>query len=216
MYNRKLFHKEPEMLEKLTRQYGTGAENTGVLLYFGKVCPFLRQMDDAEAGKLFRTLIRYAMTGEEPAPAASRVVMAFEIMRPTIDWKQREFRENHARSVMHGKYMAYCREQKDAPKLTEEEFARRLLSADEEPEDTVSQPQVSDRDLSVSLSPLQEAAGSNNQYQNQEQNQNQDQEEDQKEEQDRKKDFEQYRQQDRSRLPARPREKGPPLWKTCG
>ena len=123
----KLYEDDPGKLEMMTEMFGSDAEMSAVLIFFDRICPNMKKMNHEELGELFEAIVTYARTGKEPPISSERADMAFAFIRPSIDVKRTEYRVNHARSVIHGKYMAYCRNRKEGPFLSEEEFADGLL-----------------------------------------------------------------------------------------
>lgn len=78
----------------------------GILLYFETVEPLLTQLDDEQAGRLFRASFNYAQHGIAPVFSDALLSMAWAVMKPCID--RDETRYNDA--VIQRQYAVYCRE----------------------------------------------------------------------------------------------------------
>ena len=57
----------------------------GVMLYFDRLS-FLDRLDDAQTGKLFRAVIRYARDGEVPEIDDVMFGVAWDVLRPMVDY----------------------------------------------------------------------------------------------------------------------------------
>ena len=57
----------------------------GVMLYFDRLT-FLDRLDDEQAGKLFKSLIRYSRDGEVPEIGDLALGMAWDVLRPVLDY----------------------------------------------------------------------------------------------------------------------------------
>ena len=64
----------------------------GVMLYFDRLS-FLDRLDDAQAGRLFRAVIRYARDGEVPAIEDTMFGVAWDILRPMLDYDAQRYAE---------------------------------------------------------------------------------------------------------------------------
>ena len=64
----------------------------GVMLYFDRLS-FLDRLDDAQTGRLFRAVIRYARDGEEPMIEDVMFGMAWDILRPMVDYDAQKYAE---------------------------------------------------------------------------------------------------------------------------
>ena len=64
----------------------------GVMLYFDRLS-FLDRLDDAQAGRLFRSLIRYARDGEEPVIEDVMFGVVWDILRPMVDYDAQKYAE---------------------------------------------------------------------------------------------------------------------------
>ena len=64
----------------------------GVMLYFDRLS-FLDRLDDAQTGRLFRALIRYARDGEEPEIEDITFGVAWDVLRPMVDYDAQRYAE---------------------------------------------------------------------------------------------------------------------------
>ena len=64
----------------------------GVMLYFDRLS-FLDRLDDAQTGRLFRAVIRYARDGEEPEIDDVMFGMAWDVLRPMLDYDAQRYAE---------------------------------------------------------------------------------------------------------------------------
>ena len=64
----------------------------GVMLYFDRLS-FLDRLDDAQTGRLFRSLIRYARDGEEPEIDDVIFGVAWDVLRPMVDYDAQRYAE---------------------------------------------------------------------------------------------------------------------------
>lgn len=94
------------------------------MLYFD-TAPAIEMLSDADCGKLFKAMLRYAMSGELPA-FSGLLGMAWTFIQPKIDADGRRF----CNSVAQKRYAVYVREQKrsGADYMSFEEF--KLSSGD--------------------------------------------------------------------------------------
>ena len=58
----------------------------GVMLYFDRLT-FLDRLDDAQTGRLFRALIRYARDGEAPVIEDVMFGVVWDVLRPMVDYE---------------------------------------------------------------------------------------------------------------------------------
>ena len=64
----------------------------GVMLYFDRLS-FLDRLDDAQTGRLFRAVIRYARDGEEPEIDDVMFGGAWDVLRPMVDYDVQRYAE---------------------------------------------------------------------------------------------------------------------------
>ena len=64
----------------------------GVMLYFDRLS-FLDRLDDAQTGRLFRALIRYARDGEEPIIEDVMFGVVWDILQPMVDYDAQKYAE---------------------------------------------------------------------------------------------------------------------------
>ena len=64
----------------------------GVMLYFDRLS-FLDRLDDAQTGRLFRALIRYARDGEEPIIEDVMFGVVWDILQPMLDYDAQRYAE---------------------------------------------------------------------------------------------------------------------------
>ena len=64
----------------------------GVMLYFDRLS-FLDRLDDAQTGRLFRAVIRYARDGEEPEIDDVMFGMAWDVLQPMLDYDAQRYAE---------------------------------------------------------------------------------------------------------------------------
>ena len=64
----------------------------GVMLYFDRLS-FLDRLDDAQTGRLFRAVIRYARDGEVPEIDDLKFGVAWDVLRPMIDYDAQKYAE---------------------------------------------------------------------------------------------------------------------------
>ena len=64
----------------------------GVMLYFDRLS-FLDRLDDAQTGRLCRAVIRYARDGEEPEIDDVMFGMAWDVLRPMLDYDAQRYAE---------------------------------------------------------------------------------------------------------------------------
>ncbi len=64
----------------------------GVMLYFDRLS-FLDRLDDAQTGRLFRAVIRYARDGEVPEIDDLMFGVAWDVLRPMIDYDAQKYAE---------------------------------------------------------------------------------------------------------------------------
>ena len=64
----------------------------GVMLYFDRLS-FLDRLDDAQTGRLFRALIRYARDGEEPVIEDVMFGVVWDVLRPMVDYDAQKYAE---------------------------------------------------------------------------------------------------------------------------
>ena len=64
----------------------------GVMLYFDRLM-FLDRLDDAQTGRLFRALIRYARYGEEPMIEDVMFGVVWDVLRPMVDYDAQKYAE---------------------------------------------------------------------------------------------------------------------------
>ena len=98
----------------------------GILLYFETVEPLLTQLNDEQAGRLFRASFDYAQHGITPSFSDALLSMAWAVMKPCIDRDEERYNE----TVLQKKYAVYSRECKrhEAEALSFEEY--KALSTD--------------------------------------------------------------------------------------
>ena len=77
----------------------------GVMIYFDKIRPFLKKMNDEQAGALFRAILEYAEYGTIPELDFVSD-LAFEVMQPVIDRDAEQYAKNSKKR----QYATYCRE----------------------------------------------------------------------------------------------------------
>ena len=70
----------------------TQKQMPGVMLYFDRLS-FLDRLDDAQTGRLFRSLIRYARDGEEPEIDDVIFGVAWDVLRPMVDYDAQRYAE---------------------------------------------------------------------------------------------------------------------------
>lgn len=64
----------------------------GVMLYFDRLS-FLDRLDDAQTGRLFRALIRYARDGEAPVIEDVMFGVVWDVLRPMVDYDAQKYAE---------------------------------------------------------------------------------------------------------------------------
>ena len=64
----------------------------GVMLYFDRLS-FLDRLDDQQAGRLFRAVIRYARDGEAPEIEDAMFGLAWDVVRPMVDYDAQRYAE---------------------------------------------------------------------------------------------------------------------------
>ena len=64
----------------------------GVMLYFDRLS-FLDRLDDAQTGRLFRAVIRYARDGEAPVIEDTMLGMAWDVLQPMLDYDAQRYAE---------------------------------------------------------------------------------------------------------------------------
>ena len=64
----------------------------GVMLYFDRLS-FLDRLDDAQTGRLFRALIRYARDGEAPIIEDVMFGVVWDVLRPMVDYDAQKYAE---------------------------------------------------------------------------------------------------------------------------
>ena len=64
----------------------------GVMLYFDRLS-FLDRLDDAQTGRLFRAVIRYARDGEAPVIEDTMFGMAWDVLQPMLDYDAQRYAE---------------------------------------------------------------------------------------------------------------------------
>ena len=64
----------------------------GVMLYFDRLS-FLDRLDDAQAGRLFRAVIRYSRDGEAPVIEDTMFGVAWDILQPMLDYDAQRYAE---------------------------------------------------------------------------------------------------------------------------
>ena len=64
----------------------------GVMLYFDRLS-FLDRLDDAQTGRLFRALIRYARDGEAPVIEDVMFGVVWDVLRPMVDYDTQRYAE---------------------------------------------------------------------------------------------------------------------------
>ncbi len=64
----------------------------GVMLYFDRLS-FLDRLDDQQAGRLFRAVIRYARDGEAPEIEDMMFGLAWDVVRPMVDYDAQRYAE---------------------------------------------------------------------------------------------------------------------------
>ena len=64
----------------------------GVMLYFDRLT-FLDRLDDAQTGRLFRALIRYARDGEAPVIEDVMFGVVWDVLRPMVDYDAQRYAE---------------------------------------------------------------------------------------------------------------------------
>ena len=64
----------------------------GVMLYFDRLS-FLDRLDDAQTGRLFRAVIRYARDGEEPVIEDVMFGVIWDVLRPMVDYDAQKYAE---------------------------------------------------------------------------------------------------------------------------
>ena len=70
----------------------TQKQMPGVMLYFDRLS-FLDRLDDAQTGRLFRAVIHYARDGEVPEIDDAMVGVAWDILRPMLDYDAQRYAE---------------------------------------------------------------------------------------------------------------------------
>ena len=70
----------------------TQKQMPGVMLYFDRLS-FLDRLDDAQTGRLFRSLIRYARDGEEPVVEDVMFGVIWDVLRPMVDYDAQKYAE---------------------------------------------------------------------------------------------------------------------------
>ena len=64
----------------------------GVMLYFDRLF-FLDRLDDAQTGRLFRAVIRYARDGAVPEIDDVMFGVAWDVLRPMVDYDAQRYAE---------------------------------------------------------------------------------------------------------------------------
>ncbi|MBQ6404026.1 MAG: hypothetical protein IJI27_09000 [Oscillospiraceae bacterium] len=64
----------------------------GVMLYFDRLS-FLDRLDDAQTGRLFRAVIRYARDGAVPEIDDVMFGVAWDVLRPMVDYDAQRYAE---------------------------------------------------------------------------------------------------------------------------
>ena len=70
----------------------TQKQMPGVMLYFDRLS-FLDRLDDAQTGRLFRAVIHYSRDGEMPEIDDAMVGVAWDILRPMLDYDAQRYAE---------------------------------------------------------------------------------------------------------------------------
>ena len=70
----------------------TQKQMPGVMLYFDRLS-FLDRLDDAQTGRLFRAVIRYARDGAVPENDDVMFGVAWDVLRPMVDYDAQRYAE---------------------------------------------------------------------------------------------------------------------------
>ena len=70
----------------------TQKQMPGVMLYFDRLS-FLDRLDDVQTGRLFRAVIHYARDGEVPEIDDVLVGVAWDVLRPMVDYDAQRYAE---------------------------------------------------------------------------------------------------------------------------
>lgn len=98
----------------------------GILLYFETVEPLLTQLNDEQAGRLFRAAFDYALRGVTPSFSDVLVTMAWAVLKPCIDRDEDRYND----TVIQRQYAVYCRECKKNGKSALPFEAYKAISTD--------------------------------------------------------------------------------------
>lgn len=92
----------------------------GMLLYVNGLLPFITHLSDVQAGKLFRALINYHITGDVDKFNEPLLSAAFDIVKQGID----DGRERYNKKIAGSEYGVYCRKEKSEGRepLTREQW----------------------------------------------------------------------------------------------
>lgn len=85
-------------------------ERPGVMLYFDIFRPLLNRFDDEKAGSLLRAVMDYSELGVVYDDQDPLVGMAFELIRPKLDYDAERYEESREQR----QYAVYCREKQKA------------------------------------------------------------------------------------------------------
>ena len=85
-------------------------ERPGVMLYFDIFRPLLNRFDDEKAGSLLRAVMDYSELGVVYDDQDPLVGMAFELIRPKLDYVAERYDESREQR----QYAVYCREKQKA------------------------------------------------------------------------------------------------------